>query len=123
MPTAGFAPQAMPPHMVSGMTTPQWGMPSVGTPIGLPGPPHIPLGHQAGLVNHTIRNHTRVRMPPPVHKMKINVKQRPGMSYPRPVNHVSISENNRAGLRLRGGTVQPASTSLFQRMKSMFKPR
>jgi len=121
MPTAGFAPQAVPPHMVSGMTTPQWGMPSVGTPIGLPGPPHIPLGHQAGLVNHTIRNHTRVRMPPPVHKMKINVKQRPGMSYPRPVNHVNIAENNRAGLRLRGGTVEPASKSLFHRMTSWVK--
>ena len=56
MPTSGFAPQAMPPHLVSGMTTPQWGMPHVGTPIGLPGPPHIPLGHEAGLTRHTMRN-------------------------------------------------------------------
>ncbi len=123
MATAGFAPQAMPPHMVSGMTTPQWGMPSVGTPIGLPGPPHIPLGHQAGLVNHTIRNRTRVRIPPPVHKMKINVKQRPGMSYPRPVNHVNIAETNRAGLRLTGGTVPSKSTGIFGRMGAWFKPR
>jgi len=122
MPTAGFAPQAMPPHMVSGMTTPQWGMPSVGTPIGLPGPPHIPLGHQAGLTSHTVRNRTRVRMPPPVHKMKINVKQRPGMSYPRPVNHVNIAENNRAGLRLRGGTVPPAVPTAMQKMASWLKP-
>ncbi len=108
MSTAGFAPQAMPPHLVSGMTTPEWGMPSVGTPIGLPGPPHIPLGHEAGLTSHVMKNHTRVMMPPPVHKMKIDVKQRPGMNYPRPVNHVSVSETNRAGLRLFHGTVAPA---------------
>jgi hypothetical protein len=107
MPTAGFAPQALPPHMVSGMTTPQWGMPSVGTPIGLPGPPHIPLGHEAGLTKHVMKNHTRVMMPPPVHKQTITVKQRPGMNYPRPVNHVNISETNRAGLRLFHGTVPP----------------
>jgi hypothetical protein len=107
MSTAGFAPQAMPPHLVSGMTTPQWGMPSVGTPIGLPGPPHIPLGHEAGLTSHVMKNHTRVMMPPPVHKQTITVKQRPGMNYPRPVNHVNISETNRAGLRLFHGTVAP----------------
>ena len=122
MSTAGFAPQPVPPHMVSGMSTPQWGMPSVGTPIGLPGPPHIPLGHEAGLVNHTIRNHTRVRMPPPVHKMKVNVKQRPGMSYPRPVNHVSIAETNRAGFRMFGGTVPPAVPTAMKRMASWLKP-
>jgi len=108
MSTAGFAPQALPPHMVSGMTTPQWGMPSVGTPIGLPGPPHIPLGHEAGLTKHVMKNHTRVMLPPPVHKQTITVKQRPGMNYPRPVNHVNISETNRAGLRLFHGTVAPA---------------
>jgi hypothetical protein len=108
MPTAGFAPQAVPPHLVSGMTTPQWGMPITGTPIGLPGPPHIPLGHEAGLTKHVMKNHTRVMMPPPVHKETITVKQRPGMNYPRPVNHVNIAETNRAGLRLFHGTVAPA---------------
>lgn len=115
MPTAGFAPQAMPPHLVSGMTTPQWGMPSVGTPIGLPGPPHIPLGHEAGLTKHVMRNRTRVRMPPPVHKQTVTVKQRPGMNYPRPVNHVNISETNRAPLRLFHGTVAPAVPTAFKK--------
>lgn len=105
MSTAGFAPQPAPPHMVAGMNTPQWGMPSVGTPIGLPGPPHIPLGHAAGLTSHTIRNRTRVQMPPPVHKVNVKVKQRPGLSYPRPVNRVNIAETNRAGARAVGGTV------------------
>jgi hypothetical protein len=108
MSTAGFAPQAMPPHLVSGMTTPQWGMPITGTPIGLPGPPHIPLGHEAGLTSHVMKNRTRVMMPPPVHKQTVSVKQRPGMNYPRPVNHVHIDETNRAGLRLFHGTVAPA---------------
>jgi hypothetical protein len=121
MATAGFAPRAMPPHMVAGMNVPEWGMPSVGTPIGLPGPPHIPLGHGAGLTNHTVHNRTRVHMPPPAHKVNIKVKQRPGMSYPRPVNNVNISEANRAGFRLRGGTVTPASHSVFKKMKSWFK--
>lgn len=121
MHTSGFAPQAVPPHLVSGMTTPQWGMPHVGTPIGLPGPPHIPLGHEAGLTKHTIKNKTRVRMPPPVHNVNIRVKQRPGMNYPRPVNHVDISEVNRAGTRLIGGPTNlrdGGQPSLLQRLFS-----
>ena len=50
-------------------------------------------------------NRTRVLMPPPVHKMKMTVKQRPGMNYPRPVNHVKVSEVNRAPFKLFGGTL------------------
>ena len=87
------------------------GYAEVGTPIGLPGPPHIPLGHEAGLTKHVMKNHTRVMMPPPVHKETIDVKQRPGMNYPRPVNHVNISETNRAGFRACGGTVAPRCPS------------
>jgi hypothetical protein len=113
MPTGGFSPAVAPPGVVSGVNGPQWGMPFVGTPIGLPGPPHIPLGHQAGLVNHTMKNHTRVMLPPPVHKMKMTVKQRPGMDYPRPVNHVDVSEVNRAPFRLFGGTVACCCQSLL----------
>ena len=123
MPTSSFAPQALPPHMVSGMSTPQWGMPMTGTPIGLPGPPHIPLGHEAGLTKHVMKNHTRVRMPPPVHKMTMNVKQRPGMNYPRPVNRVNISETNRAGFRAFGGTLPPALPTAMKKMSAMFKSR
>jgi hypothetical protein len=113
MPTAGFSPQIAPPNVYSGVNGPQWGMPITGTPIGLPGPPHIPLGHQAGLMNHTMKNRTRVMLPPPVHKMTIDVKQRPGMDYPRPVNHVDVAEVNRAPFRLFGGTVPPLWQSLF----------
>ena len=93
MPTAGFAPAAMPPHMIGG--APQYGMPITGTPIGLPGPPHVPLGAPAGLQKHVMRNRTRVVMPPPVTKMTMTVKQRPGMNYPRPVNRVSVDEVHR----------------------------
>lgn len=118
MSTTGFAPQAIPPHMVSGMSTPEWGMPSVGTPIGLPGPPHIPLGHEAGLTKHVMKNRTRMAIPPPVHKVKIDVKQRPGMDYPRPVNYVNIAETNRAGLRLCGGTVPTCLSTLWDRLTS-----
>jgi hypothetical protein len=106
--STNFAPAAAPPHMISGINGPQYGMPITGTPIGLPGPPHIPLGHQAGLTSHTMTNRTRVLMPPPVAKMKMTVKQRPGMNYPRPVNNVNVSEVNRAPLKLIGGTLPPA---------------
>ncbi|MCC6492505.1 MAG: hypothetical protein IT424_05740 [Pirellulales bacterium] len=114
MPTGAFAPQAAPPNLVSGVNGPQYGMPYVGTPIGLPGPPHIPLGHQAGLTEHTMKNRTRVLMPPPVAKMKMTVKQRPGMNYPRPVNHVKVSEVNRAPLKLIGGTLPGAVPSALR---------
>jgi hypothetical protein len=118
MSTAGFAPMPTPPNLIAGVSTPQWGMPITGTPIGLPGPPHIPLGHPAGLVKHEMKNHTRILMPPPVHKMKMTVKQRPGMNYPRPVNHVDVSEINRAPLRLFGGTVPCVTGQVIDRIKA-----
>ena len=37
------------------------------------------------------------------------------MNYPRPVNHVNISETNRAGLRLFHGTVAPAVPTAIQK--------
>jgi hypothetical protein len=101
MPTSGFAPPAVPPNMLAG--GPQWGMPITGTPIGLPGPPHIPLGVPAGLQQHVMKNKTRVMIPPPVTKMHMTVKQRPGLNYPRPVNHVHVHETQREPLRLVPG--------------------
>jgi hypothetical protein len=79
-------------NYISGVTMPQYGMPMVGTPIGLPGPPHVPLGVPAGLQKHVIKNHTRVRLPEPTEKVRIDVKQKPGLSYPKPVDHVRIVE-------------------------------
>ena len=82
------------PGMISGVTAPQYGMPMSGTPIGLAGPPHIPLGAPAGLQKHVIKNHTPMHLPQPVDTMKINVRQRPGFSYPNPVSRININEQN-----------------------------
>jgi len=98
VPAGSNLPMAAPPN-VSGVTTPQWGMPMSGTPIGLPGPPHIPLGVPAGLQKHVMRNRTHVHMPRPTPKLQIDVRQRPGMSYPKPVNRIKITEQ----IKPRGG--------------------
>jgi hypothetical protein len=119
--STNFAPQVAPPNLISGVNGPQYGMPITGTPIGLPGPPHIPLGHKAGLVSHTMKNRTRVLMPPPVHNMKMTVKQRPGMNYPRPVNHVKVSEVNRAPFKAFGGTLPPAIPSALHNLGAKLK--
>jgi hypothetical protein len=81
----------VPPH-VAGITAPEWGMTYSGTPIGLPGPPHIPLGGPAGLKSHTMKNHTKMHIPGPTHHLKMHVNQRPGMSYPEPANRIHITE-------------------------------
>jgi len=82
------------PGMVAGITAPQYGMPMSGTPIGLPGPAHIPLGSPAGLQKHVIRNHTPMHIPQPVRDVKIDVRQAPGQSYPNPVSRIHMTEQN-----------------------------
>ena len=74
------------------MTAPQYGMPMVGTPIGLPGPPHIPMGIPAGLQAHSIKNMTKSHIPAPVKHFRMNVKQEPGFNYPDPPHGVHITE-------------------------------
>jgi hypothetical protein len=69
-------------------------MPYVGTPIGLPGPAHIPLGVPAGLQKHSITNHTKMHIPPPSHKVGLHVQQAPGLSYPKPARHAYVSERH-----------------------------
>ena len=86
-------PGGMPPGLVSGLNAPQYGMTMSGTPIGLPGPPHIPLGVPAGLQKHVMHNWTARHLPKPVEKLKINVKQRPGLSYPQPPSKAWIKED------------------------------
>jgi hypothetical protein len=88
----------MPNNYLAGVTAPQYGMPMSGTPIGLPGPPAIPLGVPAGLQKHVVKNHTRVHLPKPTDKVKIDVKQTPGYSYPKPVDHVRIVERTSPGV-------------------------
>jgi len=87
-------PISMPPSYVAGVTAPQYGMPMTGTPIGLPGPPHIPLGGPAGLQKHVMKNHTSMHLPQPTKKMRIDVKQRPGLSYPQPASRARITESS-----------------------------
>lgn len=82
------------PGMISGVNAPQYGMPITGTPIGLPGPPHIPLGSPAGLRKHVMRNRTPMNLPQPVNKIKMTVRNQPGYSYPNPVSRVRITEQN-----------------------------
>ena len=82
----------LPPNYVSGITAPQWGMPYSGTPLGLVGPPHVPLGAPAGLQKHVMRNHTMMHIPEPAKKFKIHVKQQPGFSYPKPATRMHIRE-------------------------------
>jgi hypothetical protein len=85
-------------NYVSGVNGPEYGMPISGTPIGLPGPPHVPLGIPAGLQKHVVANHTWVRIPKPTRGLRIDVKQVPGMSYPKPANRAYILEQTFPGL-------------------------
>lgn len=98
MPMAGYpvpmGPTGLMPQHVAGLTAPEWGMPYSGTPIGLPGPPHIPMGGPAGLRQHTMRNHTQVNIPEPNKRVTVGVRQMPGYSYPAPPNRVHITEQS-----------------------------
>ena len=103
VPTGAMA-TTTPVNYISGLTGPEYGMPMCGTPIGLPGPPHVPLGAPAGLQQHTMRNHTKRHLPPPTRRMRIDVRQDPGMSYPKPPNRAWIVEQS----FVAPGTFQPS---------------
>jgi len=91
---AGSGMPGMPTQPIAGMgNMPPWGMPYVGTPIGLPGPPHLPLGGAAGLQSHTIRNLTKTHIPEPTRDLLIAVKHGP-MGVPEPVRHIQYTENS-----------------------------
>ena len=77
---------------LSGVSGPAYGMPYTGTSIGLPGPPHIPLGGPAGLREYTMHNHTAQLLPGPTSDVNVHVRQQPGLSYPRPADTVLIQE-------------------------------
>lgn len=82
-------------HPVAGMgPIPNWGMPITGTPIGLPGPPHLPYGGPAGLKSHTVRNNTEMDLPKEVDHMLVDVKHEPGYRLPKPVRHIQYSEKH-----------------------------
>ncbi|MFO1019140.1 MAG: hypothetical protein U0903_00345 [Planctomycetales bacterium] len=79
---------------ISGVTAPAWGMTVTGTPIGLPGPPHLPYGGPAGLKSHTVRNLTKQSIPKPVDHALVDVKHKPGIRLPKPVKHVQYTETH-----------------------------
>jgi hypothetical protein len=89
---AGFGQPPMNP--VTGGPAPMWGMPITGTPIGLPGPTHLPYGGKAGLKSHTVRNRSKQHIPEPVDHFLIDVKQKPGINIPDPVKRVEYEENH-----------------------------
>lgn len=84
----------MPGHPIAGVNTQAWGMPITGTPIGLPGPPHLPYGGPAGLKSHTVRNRTKMDIPDPVDAMLIDVSHEPGISLPQPVRYIEYKEKH-----------------------------
>ncbi len=92
----GPAGPGMPPYdPIAGVNgVPMYGYPRTGTPIGLPGPPHIPLGRPAGLKSHTMRNTTDYDIPKPVDHMLIDVRHEPGLSLPEPVRYMQYTEKH-----------------------------
>jgi hypothetical protein len=81
---------------VSGVNIPVWGYPITGTPIGLPGPPHLPLGGPAGLKRHTMINDTHVDIGDPVKNFVVKVRHEPGYKLPPPVSYVEYTERHPA---------------------------
>jgi len=95
-----------PPGFVAGMTAPQYGMPMSGPPIGLPGPPHVPLGVPAGMQSHSMVNHTCTSIPDPVRHFRVDMCQSPGYCYPAPASHMKILESPQAGFECFHGACQ-----------------
>ncbi len=88
---AGMGGPGMP---IAGANMPMWGHPITGTPIGLPGPTHLPLGGPASLQSVTVRNQTKMDLPEPVDHMLIDVEHKPGLSLPKPVKYIHYSEKH-----------------------------
>ena len=94
MQAAPNGPPMMPSQYISGVNGPGYGIPMVGTNIGLPGPPHIPFGGPAGMQEYVMHNHTKVDIPDPTSRINVHVRQVPGYNYPKQPSHVFIREQN-----------------------------
>lgn len=81
---------------VSGVNIPRYGYVMTGTPIGLPGPPHLPLGGPAGLKSHVMINDTDMDLPGPTRNMVIKVRHEPGYKLPPNVSYVEYTERHPA---------------------------
>ena len=91
---AGGGMPGQPAGPIAGVNAPVWGHPITGTPIGLAGPPHLPLGGPASLQSHTMINRTKQDLPAPVKHMTVGVKHKPGLSLPKPVSSVEYEESH-----------------------------
>ncbi len=104
---------------ISGVNGPAYGMPSVGTNIGLPGPPHIPLGGPAGLRNYSMHNHTAMQIPGPTPNVNVHLRQKPGLTYPRPADKVLIQEHT---MRPPHYNTQPPSDQVYGQLPANCPP-
>ena len=104
---------------ISGISGPAYGMPWSGTQLGLPGPPHVPLGGPAGLQSYEIHNHTAMQLPPPTPQVNVHVKQQPGLTYPRPADNVRIREQT---IRPTHSNLQPPSDMLHGKLPYSKRP-
>lgn len=84
----------LPGQPIAGVNMGAWGMPTTGTPIGLPGPTHLPYGGPAGLKSHTVRNQTKMDLGEPVSDVLVDVEHKPGLSLPHPVKYVKYTEKH-----------------------------
>ena len=84
----------MPGAPISGVNMAPYGMPITGTPIGLPGPTHLPYGGPASLQSHTVRNRTPQNLPQGTKDMLIDVSHEPGLSMPPAVNYIQYKEKH-----------------------------
>lgn len=73
---------------------PTFGKPWTSTPFGMNGAPELPLGGPASLQSYTIRDHTKRNIPRPVRHFVVDVERKPGISLPKPVSHVKITEKH-----------------------------
>ncbi len=106
-------------NYISGVTGPNYGMPYSGTQIGLPGPPHIPMGGPAGLQQYNMYNHTAMQIPGPTPNLNVHVKQKPGLSYPRPADRVLIQETT---IRPPHQNVQPPANMVYGQIPANCPP-
>lgn len=91
---AGSGMPGQPAGPIAGVNMPAWGMPYTGTPIGLPGPTHLPYGGPATLKSHTVRNLTKQDLPQSSGHVLIDVEHEPGVSLPPPVDYIHYKETH-----------------------------
>ncbi|MBP85465.1 MAG: hypothetical protein CMJ64_01920 [Planctomycetaceae bacterium] len=89
---ATIGPQSLASAPISGINMQPYGYTSVSTPLGLPGPPHIPFGGPAGFQSYIMRNRTHYHIPGPTERFTVRMRETPGYSSPRPPSHMSIRE-------------------------------